>query len=281
MTTKIEWADEVWNPTVGCTPVSTGCAHCYARRMFDRGMTVYNHSFDQVTAYESRLEIPLRWQKPRRVFVDSMSDLFHPMVSDEFILKVFDVMSQAKQHTFLILSKRMERMSSFMNKYSFVKSFSWPLENVWMGVSVEDQRSVNERIPLLLNTPAALRFISAEPLINKITLSDLLYPIYGLEDSKGPNPGIDWVICGGESGPGARPLHPDWVRSLRDECNRADIPFFFKQWGEWSPEIIQGLSMANRAQTWFENHEFYHVGKKLAGALIDGIEHKVYPEVKK
>lgn len=264
---KIEWTDEVWNPTVGCRRVSEGCRNCYAERMAKRlvamGRKEYAGLLDesgrwsgQVRMLEDRLSQPLRWKRPRRVFVDSMSDLFHEDVSDDFIRQVFVTMAWCKQHTFMILTKRPERMKEFVSRLEFTEMTR---PNVWLGVSVENQRAADERIPHLLETPAAVRFVSCEPLLGPVDLNMGICPVCGgcgetaghyfQDDGMDTCDGcggsgktidkIDWVICGGESGPGARPMHPDWARSLRDQCQAAHVPFFFKQWGEWLPVAEQ------------------------------------------
>lgn len=209
---QIEWTDMTWNPVTGCTKVSQGCKHCYAERMANRlqamGVERYRNGFD-VTLHEDLLDAPLRWVKPRMVFVNSMSDLFHDVVPIEFIKRVFCTIERSPQHTFQVLTKRSERLASVASE------LLWP-ENLWMGVSVENQ-AVASRIDELRNVPAKIRFLSCEPLLG---------PLDGL-DLKG----IHWVIVGGESGPGARPIREDWVISLLSQCERSNIPFFFKQWG--------------------------------------------------
>lgn len=259
--TKIEWTDEVWNPVTGCSKVSEGCKNCYAERFSHRfgwtkkPWTVGNAS-ENVKVHPGRLEQPLQWRKPRKIFVNSMSDLFHEQVPFEFIDKVFSIMALVPQHTFQILTKRPERMKEYIahraaKEFSHLKHIKWPLPNVWLGVSVENQKAADERIPLLLDTPAAVRFLSCEPLLGPV---DLERPVPGSRPVNGVYPPwmihlLDWVIVGGESGPGARPMHPDWVRSLRDQCQQAGVPFFFKQWG----------------------------GKKKAGRLLDGEEWNELP----
>lgn len=208
----IEWTEATWNPTTGCTKVSPGCKHCYAERMSARlkamGQRNYANGF-ALTIHPHMLDVPLRWKKSRTIFVNSMSDLFHRDVPDSFILEVFQVMSKADWHRFQVLTKRPERLASISAE------LPWP-GNIWMGVSVENTGYM-ERIEILKSSPAAVKFLSLEPLLGP--LCDL------------PLSGIDWVIVGGESGPGCRPIEVEWVESIRDQCLDASVPFFFKQWG--------------------------------------------------
>ncbi|MHB0927750.1 MAG: DUF5131 family protein [Candidatus Nanopelagicales bacterium] len=290
MPTHIEWTDETWNPVTGCSKVSQGCKHCYALREWPRlaanpATAYFGREFTDVACHPERLDAPLRWAKPRKIFVNSMSDLFHESVPDDFIDRVFAVMALCPQHTFQVLTKRPERMLRYMTqddgygRWGFIdgrareiyaaqhgrrfpagKILLGPLPNVWLIVSVEDQPTADERIPILLKTPAAVRGISAEPLLGPVDVEPWLYRsapncdkgflqmengedgycarCYGhVSDPIHTNPErvIDWVIVGGESGPKARPMHPDWVRSLRDQCAQAGVPLLFKQWGEWRP----------------------------------------------
>lgn len=266
MTTKIEWTDESWNPVTGCTKASAGCQNCYAERMSKRLRGRHGYPADDpfaVTLRPDRLEQPLRWRKPRMCFVCSMSDLFHPGVLDEFIHRVFDTIGSCPEHTFQILTKRPGRMRRFVCNSNRLDSpgAGWrfggpcPLPNLWLGTSVEDQATADERIPRLLECPAAVRFVSAEPLLEPVNLlqihgtseediecSTLYFPLAGevtFESRNEPLPlkngGVDWVIVGGESGPGARPMHPDWARSLRDQCQAAGVPFFMKQMAKRAP----------------------------------------------
>jgi len=209
---SIEWTDATWNPLTGCTKVSPGCKHCYAERMAKRlqamGQPNYANGFE-LTLHEDKLEEPLSWRKPRAVFVNSMSDLFHHDVPDEFIQRVFAVMRQASWHRFQVLTKRSGRLARMSNE------IDWPA-NVWMGVSVENADYLF-RVDHLRQAGAAVKFVSAEPLLG---------PLSGLDLT-----GIDWVIVGGESGPGARPMKPEWVTDIRDRCVAAGVAFFFKQWG--------------------------------------------------
>ncbi len=209
---SIEWTDATWNPVTGCTKVSPGCKNCYALRMANRlhamGQPRYKNNFE-TTMHADLLTQPLQWKSPRRVFVNSMSDLFHPDVDADFISAIFETMGRASWHTFQILTKRSERLLELAN------SLPW-FENVWMGVSVENQKYVH-RVRHLKNVPASVRFLSVEPFLGPI-------PRLPLSD-------IDWVIVGGESGPRCRPMDPSWVRQIRDRCIVYDVPFFFKQWG--------------------------------------------------
>jgi len=209
---SIEWTEFTWNPVTGCTKVSPGCKHCYAERMALRlcamGQPNYANGF-KLTTHEHMLELPLRWKKPRMIFVNSMSDIFHEDVSLEFIQKVFDVMRRASWHIFQVLTKRSRRL------LELDLEIDWPL-NVWMGVSVENQ-DYAFRIEHLRQTNAHVKFLSLEPLLGPLPNLDLC--------------GIDWVIVGGESGPGARPIKEAWVIDIRDQCLATNTPFFFKQWG--------------------------------------------------
>ncbi len=209
---SIEWTESTWNPVTGCTKISPGCKHCYAERMAKRlqamGQPNYREGF-QVSLHEPTLELPLGWKKPQVIFVNSMSDLFHKDVPEGFILEVFDVMRRAHWHTFQVLTKRAERLEELNPK------IAWP-DNVWMGVSVENQ-DYTFRIDHLRKTGAKVKFLSLEPLLGPLPKLNLK--------------GIHWAIVGGESGPGARPLDPAWVVDIRNQCLRAKVPFFFKQWG--------------------------------------------------
>ena len=209
---SIEWTQTTWNPVTGCDKISAGCKNCYAERMAGRlqlmGQANYRRGF-QLTLQPHMLERPLSWKTPQTIFVNSMSDLFHKDIPDSYIQSVFDVMREASWHRFQVLTKRSDRLRQIS------RSIDWP-DNVWMGVSVESGRYV-ERIDDLRQTGAAVKFLSLEPLLG---------PLHKLNLSN-----IDWVIVGGESGPGARSIDPDWVLDLRNQCQQADVPFFFKQWG--------------------------------------------------
>lgn len=208
----IEWTETTWNPVTGCSKISPGCAHCYAERMARRlqamGVGKYRRGFD-VAVHENALAEPLRWRRPRLVFVNSMSDLFHSSVPAPFIEAVFDVMNRAGQHAFQVLTKRPDRVKLLE------KRLHWT-PNIWLGTSIESERWLGRRA-LLVGSGARTKFLSLEPLLG---------PLPGLDLS-----GIDWVIVGGESGPGARPMKAEWVRAIRDGCVRRNVPFFFKQWG--------------------------------------------------
>jgi len=258
---KIEWTDSTWNPVRGCSRVSEGCRFCYAERQAAR-FSGYGDRFDgyvrdgkwtgKVDLLKSKLTEPLRWRKPRRVFVNSMSDLFHEALPDEAIDRIFAVMARAPQHTFQVLTKRPERMRTYMRGFIDARGCHasrrlgtelwWPLPNVWLGVSCEDQVTADERIPILLDTPAAVRFVSAEPLLAAIDLTRIAVKFSGrcdgdpahasaLFDHAGYTNRLDWAIVGGESGPGARPCDVGWIRSIVAQCKSAGVPCFVKQLG--------------------------------------------------
>ena len=255
---RIEWTDATWSPVTGCSRVSEGCRHCYAERMTAtrlrdrphyRGLAVMQNGearwTNEVRCHDDLLDEPLHWRKPRIIFVCSMSDLFHPAVPFEFIDRVFAVMAQCPQHTFQVLTKRSERMREYLDRFDpgvpipiidsdgsvLPTAYCFPLPNVWLGTSAEDQETLDKRLPHLLRCPAAMRFLSAEPLLGPI---GLLRACDVAID--GEVPAVDglrywlhWVIAGAESGPGARPARDDWFRSLRDQCRAAGVPFFLKQ----------------------------------------------------
>ena len=249
--TAIEWTDETWNPMAGCTIVSEGCRNCYAMRMAARleamgqekyaglttrrnGSAVWNGEINEDFAVVRQ---PLRWRRPRRVFVNSMSDLFHERASDALIEAVWRTMRATPRHTYQILTKRPKRMREAARRLN-VGDNGMPLPNVWLGVSIEDTVSAEERIPNLEHTFARVRFLSIEPLLG---------PLIGVDLGC-----ADWVIVGGESGPGARPMDPDWVRVIRNVCNAVGTPFFFKQWGGRTPKA-NGRELDGR--TWDEYPE--------------------------
>lgn len=216
----IEWTEATWNPVTGCTKVSVGCDHCYAETFAERFRGVPGHPYSQgfdLKLWPDRLQIPFRWKRPRVVFVNSMSDLFQDGVPSEFVGRVFDVMRRTPQHTYQVLTKRPGRMASVVRAVQ-----PDPLPNVWLGTSVEDQRWADIRIPQLLETPAAVRFLSCEPLLGRVNLRPWVTS-------------LDWVIVGGESGPGARPMDLDWARQIVADCREASTPVFVKQLGKtWS-----------------------------------------------
>jgi len=243
----IEWTDSTWNPVTGCNKVSPGCTHCYAETFAERFRGVPGHPFEQgfdLKMWPERLSMPLQWKEPRMIFVNSMSDLFHKDVPDKFVTQVFDVMLRAKQHVFQVLTKRAERMMEW-TLARFSKETLPP--HIWLGVSVENQDYVG-RIEHLQQTPAKVRFLSVEPLLGPVDLSSNLKDIH-------------WVIVGGESGPGARPMDPEWARAVRTQCEKHNVAFFFKQWGAY-------------------NAEGDRVGKKLAGRVLDGRTWNEMPPVK-
>jgi len=235
---KIEWTERTWNPTVGCTKVSPGCKHCYAEGMAARLQAMktpgYEHGFE-LTVLPQRLQDPLKRKISTTYFVNSMSDLFHESVPFDYIDRVFETISIAKQHQFQILTKRSARLAEYFSDRS-------PPKNAWIGVSVEDRKYGIERIDHLRNVPAQIRFLSVEPLLEDIGKLDLN--------------GIHWVIVGGESGPNARPMQLEWVESIRDQCDEADVAFFFKQWGGWGADGKRRAKKANgrelHGRTWDE-----------------------------
>jgi protein gp37 len=284
--TGIEWTEATWNPLTGCEAVSPGCDHCYAARQASgrlshtpayEGLASGGKFNGTIRLLPDRLSQPLRWKRPRRIFVNSMSDLFHKDVPDHFIAQVFAVMARAPQHTFQLLTKRHARMRSLLNDPAWVwamrveaialgfnpdgvelnlEDVAWPLPNLWGGVSVEDQHWAAIRIPALIETPFAVRWLSCEPLLAPVSIDRYLWltgpstagPFRDYAGRKRGGGGIGgqmirsvpardlhWVVAGGESGPAARPMHPDWARSLREQCREAQVPFLFKQWGEWGP----------------------------------------------
>jgi protein gp37 len=308
--TAIEWTDAVWNPTTGCDRISPGCDNCYAltlaKRLKGMGQAKYQNDGDPrtsgpgfaLTVHPDALDLPLRWRKPRRVFVNSMSDLFHKDVADDFICRVFDVMAAERRHTYQVLTKRSQRMGRLFGDDDSV----WDrlgisaLPNVWLGTSVESDR-YTFRADHIREMDAAVRWLSLEPLLGPLPSLDLT--------------GIDWVVAGGESGPGARPMHPDWVRDIRNRCVAAGVPFFFKQWGTWgdlAPLDDQGRydmsgshAVANdgtvyapgdldwpdgprRGEALQAGHDrarlagMYRLGKKAAGRDLDGRTWDQYPE---
>ena len=307
--TKIEWADAVHNPVSGCTPVSAGCANCYARRMAQRLRGRAGYPADdpfKVTLHPDKLDEPLHWRKPRRVFVCSMSDLFHDDVPALFIGNVLARCALATQHTFMVLTKRPERMKLIVEHMRYDEegfqddiagelddaglSVNWDgdLSNVWLGVSISNQPDADRWLPFLLQTPAAVRFVSYEPALEMVDFDHIKFPqdrtipmssLYGGRSTDTPWH-LNWIVLGGENGPGARPMHPEIPRSVRDQCAAADVPFFFKGWGKHKPVArapgseIMDIMHPDPDRQWFAN-----VGKKAAGCLLDGREHKEMPGV--
>ena len=238
VTSTIEWTQATWNPVTGCDKVSPGCAHCYAETFANRFKGVPGHPYEQgfeLTLRPERLELPLTWRKPRMIFVNSMSDLFHEDIPDEYVGQVFETMRRADWHTFQVLTKRPERA------LKLAEDLTWPA-NVWMGVSVENRRFLH-RLDTLRDIPAAIRFASCEPLLG---------PLDGINLTD-----IDWVIAGGESGPRARRMKPEWACALRDACQTVGVPFFFKQWGAHNE---QGQRVGKG-----------RAGRELAGRQWDGM----------
>ncbi len=346
---KIEWTDATWNPVTGCSLVSEGCRHCYAATLAATrlknhpsraGLARLNAAGEakftgEVRFNEGWLDQPLRWKRPRMIFVCAHGDLFHEAVPDEWIDRVFAVMALSPQHTFQVLTKRPERMRAYLAPHDQRRAdalgalvikmgyrdplelLRWPLPNVWLGVSAEDQAAADARIPVLLDTPAAVRFLSAEPLLGAVDLDAAWHGESALDSEcwgdcawceKGHPPlhncsrgrqssaawekgrsGLDWVIAGGESGRNARPMHPDWARSLRDQCAAAGVPFFFKQWGEWAPlpDTSKGETCVwpdgsrdadgNCNLSGGTGQQMARLGKGRAGALLDGREHRAMP----
>jgi protein gp37 len=332
-TTHIEWTDATWNPITGCTVVSEGCRNCYAMALAGTrlakhpsrtGLTRRNAAGKHVWTggvrfNEQWLDQPLRWLRSRMIFVCAHGDLFHESVPDEWIDRVFAVMALAHQHVFQVLTKRPDRMRDYcagigtsdrvwqatklikdhghtvaLNYHSGGRALfepaPWPLRNVWIGTSVEDQTRANQRIPLLLDTPAVVRWVSAEPLLGPLNLQHFDVDGDPISDAR-----IDWIVVGGESGPGARPMHPGWARALRDQCAEAQVPFFFKQWGDWSPRdawvrgflaasMVAIRSDGSACDDYADEFEpdgqrFERIGKGRAGRLLDGIEYNGMPRV--
>lgn len=291
----IAWTDATWNPIRGCTRVSEGCRNCYAESFAARfsgpgrpfeGLALYEHGkprwTGEVRLISEKIEEPLRWRRARRVFVNSVSDLFHERLSLEAIADVWAVMVLASRHTFQVLTKRPERMHSVLtgderaefahlvdeavesygldHRLSRPPSYQIDAPNIWVGVSVENQEAAKERLPALLEVPAAVRWVSAEPLLGPLDLTPWIL-------------GIDWVVAGGESGTHARPMHPDWVRGLRDQCTRSGgTAFFFKQWGAWGLQrpTEREADWVNQIKGQAFPPKMWRVGKHAAGRELDG-----------
>lgn len=296
MSTKIEWAQETWNPIVGCSKVSEACQNCYAEKMANRlagqaiakskkllcdpaqvpGIGKYIHVIGpdgkwNTSAYldADTLIKPYDWEKPRRIFVCSMGDLFHEDLTFNEIYHVFDIIYDNPQHTYLILTKRPLRALEYLHYYGFEEFGS----QIWLGVTTENQKRYNERWSIAQQIPALKLFVSGEPLLGPIDFS-------GYEEKP------DWFIVGGESGPGARPMHPDWARSIRDQCVTAKVPFYFKQWGEWAAlcakpigsNILKGNPLS--LLPWGDmGPKVFKIGKNKAGRHLDGKIWDEYPKV--
>lgn len=320
---SIEWTDATWNPVRGCSMAkgseAGGCLNCYAARLAARGLPGLNSPTTgepfavirdsgprwtgKVELIESILELPRRWRRSRRIFVNSMSDLFHESLPDEAIDRVFREMASAREHTFQVLTKRPERALAYLGRFKpdgngFVtrdgaeyetsgfigNPARWPLPNVWLGISAEDQATADARIPLLLQMPAVVRFVSAEPLLGAVDLPRACrgFTCDGTDDGGGyPMRGIDLVIVGGESGPGARPMCPEWARSIRDQCQAAGVRYFHKQNGEWSPHSANWRDYEDVPVGDGTHHRMFHVGKRAAGRLLDGREWNEMPEARR
>jgi protein gp37 len=290
MSTKIEWAEETWNPITGCTKISPGCKNCYAERMAKRLKGRYGYPKDQPfrpgVEHPNLLEKPRQWKKPRMVFVCSMGDIFHENVSSVGRMKVFKEIKNNPRHTFLLLTKRPEEARSWLESYFFRLNRVDHLPNVWLGVTAENQEQADKRIPVLLQITAEKRFVSIEPMLGPINLKQVWAKMASggkyLMDCLNTPPRLDWVILGGETGPGARPMHPDWARKVRDQCQAANVPFFFKQWGEWLSHHDMGTLSGNCEQKIMFSPSktcMYRVGKKASGRELDGRTWDQYPEV--
>jgi protein gp37 len=380
---SIEWTDATWNPVTGCSVVSPGCTNCYAMKL--AGTRLQHHQSraglttatkagpvwnGQVRFNSEWLDQPLRWHRPRRIFVCAHGDMFAEGVPDAWIDQIFAAMALAPHHTFQVLTKRSKRMLAYFDKHraeaitaghrtdlcpqriddaaadltgshgGALEEAAWPLPNVWLGVSAEDQPRADERVPDLILTPAAVRFVSVEPMLGPVDLTDLPAPKTSPEDDvedwrfdglmsgeyywfrdgeyteggDGPDrPALDWIIVGGESGGGARPMHPDWARRIRDDCAASDVAFFFKQWGAWKeafhdqdgPQVHEVEVGSEEAEAFYclvdaKQRAFLNadgdvfrghpdnlpegrwrmmetVGKKAAGRHLDGVEHNAMP----
>jgi protein gp37 len=324
---SIEWTDATWNPTTGCSEVSAGCDHCYAKVLAHGRLSgVYGKVLPVVDTPENRadtfavrlwpdrLRDPASWQKPRMVFVNSMSDLFHWDVPEEYVRRIFEAMLQVDRHTYQVLTKRPARMRRFVERNADLFPGGMVPAHVWMGTSVENQYAVH-RVRQLRGVPAAIRFLSCEPLLGPLDLlADFFRPLSlsetpaaalndGCTDGVAPRGEIHWVIGGGESGIGARPMRADWARSLRDQCAAAGVPFFFKQWGEWASflacdsvhwledcalpvdgslgSVVAGCDgdLRRRVAAAYaaDGDILVRIGKRAAGRLLDGVEHNEFP----
>jgi len=261
--TKIEWCEKSWNPITGCSPVSEGCQNCYARRMSNRLKGRYGYPKDEpfkVTFHPDRLEEPLYWKKSSRIFVCSMGDLFHEDVNFDWIMKILDVICVMQEHIFLILTKRPARMMELWfnigkTKRDYGDFEIWPYPNLWLGVSISTNKDL-WMVETLLQISAAKRFVSVEPMLVAISLDRYLFKAGYLKSNEyffNENR-LDWVICGGETGPKARLMHPNWTRSLRDQCQAAEVPFFFKRWGDYEKRYYDSTNTGRLldGRTWEE-----------------------------
>jgi protein gp37 len=302
---KIEWTHHTFNPWRGCTKVSDGCKNCYAETLSGRNhktLGTWGPKGERVIAAESYWQQPTRWNRDaeragerRRVFCASLADVFEgpdtmPTASigpvGAATRRLFGVIQNTPSLDWLLLTKRPENIMPMLRSIPLATGNTggssladcMPFPNVWLGTSCENQEAADERIPHLLRCPAKVRFLSCEPLLGPVNLTGnpngVVWP---WAEAILQGHGINWVICGGESGPGARPMHPDWVRSLRNQCQAAGVPFFFKQWGEWANEYPQGVNLAHRQQVYQHGKTFYSVSKKAAGRLLDGRLHNEFP----
>lgn len=297
--TAIEWTDATWNPIRGCSRISHGCDNCYAESVAARfsgkgqpyeGLATFRvhgqgteeerveaHWTGEVRLIGQHLRDPLKWREPLRVFVNSMSDLFHPGVRDEWIADIFEIMAKAPQHTYQILTKRPERMREVLaaagaphvaNAFEKTYGQSWPPKNWIFGVSIEDQETANKRLPILASCRCRMKMVSYEPAIGPVNFTE------ALGGDASAIVAFDWIIVGGESGRRARPMHPQWARDVLNTCQTAGIPFFFKQWGEWLPGQQDGKGKVNLNC----GNDPIRVGKHISGSLLDGVEWKEFPQ---
>lgn len=278
----IVWCHETWNPIRGCSRMSAGCSNCYAERVAARfsgpgqpyaglaRMTPKGPAWTGKVAFvPEHLEDPIRWKRPRRIFVNSMSDLFHDAVEMDWIVVILDAMRRAPQHRFQVLTKRPETMADILTARPELMD---GLGHVWWGTSVENQEVAEARLEALAFVPSPNRWVSAEPLIGPLDLS----PWLGGPPTREVG-SIGWVVAGGESGPYSRAMAPSWARDLRDQCREAGVPFLFKQWGEWAPEGAAGYSGNPDAEPTPTNEPLVRIGKKKAGRVLDGVTHDGYP----
>jgi protein gp37 len=305
--TKIEWAEHSWNPIAArnrtthkrgwyCEHTTPGCEACYSEainRRFGTKIDYERQNRDQVELFldEHMLAEPLSWPTPRRVFVCSMTDLFAEFVSDAWIDRIFVVMARTPQHTFQVLTKRADRMREYISGAPLRwPDVPWPLANVWLGVSVEDQRRADERIPVLLETAAALRWVSCEPLLERVDVQRYLRRLVVGDVPRG----LDWIVAGGETGPGARSMRPQWARLLRDQCRAGSLPFFLKHRGEWldADEVAdragvlrplnytaaEAVAAGRPIEFHSDGTTLIHVGRKAAGRMLDGRLWEEYPD---